>query len=172
MTGATKQTVSHEVLRLVIPMPGDYDETIRLYERLVPRVDSARFGQMATWEGVLELAAINAPNGFMIYWRSDVTSAMTGSGSGWKCTEYLMGNHTIAERMFRHDASVMLHAPLRTVIHADESGNTQFVIDQPSTLFSSYGDQRIEEVGRYLDGLVAALLRKMSAPVPQELEHE
>lgn len=172
MAGATKQAVSHEVMRLTVPMPRDYDETIRLYERLVPRVDSARFGQMATWDAVLELAAINAPNGFMIYWRSDVTSVMTGSGSEWKCTEYLMGNHTIAERMFRHDPAAMLHAPLRTVIYADNTGDAHFVIDQPSTLFSSYGDHRIEEVGRYLDGLLATLLRKMSAPVPQELERD
>ncbi|MDT5348412.1 MAG: hypothetical protein QOH91_1699 [Mycobacterium sp.] len=39
-----------------------------------------------------------------------------GSPSFWKATEYLMGNHTIAECIFRHDPAVMLHAPLRTVV--------------------------------------------------------
>jgi hypothetical protein len=64
---------------------------------------------------------INAPHGFMIYYRSDLTAVMAGSQSFWKATQYLTGNHTIAERMFRHDPSVMLHAPLRTLLYADLS---------------------------------------------------
>jgi len=50
----------------------------------------------------------------MRYYRSELTAVMAGSPSLWKATQYLMGNHTIAERMFRHDPAVMLHAPLRT----------------------------------------------------------
>src|SRR6202048_2371964 len=141
------RTVEHRSRRLLIPLPTPYDEAVETYERLVPVVDRARFGQLATWDAVIALAQINAPLGFMIYWRTDVTATMAGSQSGWKCVEYLMGNHTIAERMFRHDPSTMLHAPLRTVIYADETGDTQFVIDQPSTLFSSYGNPDIEAVG-------------------------
>ena len=38
--------------------------------------------------------------------RTDVTVAMAGSGSFWKATEYLMGNHTIAERMLHHDPDI------------------------------------------------------------------
>lgn len=38
--------------------------------------------------------------------RTDVTAAMAGSGSFWKAPEYLMGNHTIAERMFHHDPDI------------------------------------------------------------------
>jgi uncharacterized protein (DUF302 family) len=76
----------------------------------------------------------------MVYRRADVTARMAGSPSGRKCVEYLMGNHTIAERMFRHDPAAMLHAPLRTVIYADTEGNTHFAVDQPSTLFTSYGN--------------------------------
>src|SRR5882762_2855667 len=68
--------------------------------------------QMANWQATLELAEINAPHGFMRYYRSDVTAAMAGSASFWKATEYLMGNHTIAERMFHHEPAAMLHAPL------------------------------------------------------------
>lgn len=104
------RTVEHRSRRLLIPLPMPYDEAIHMYERLVPVIDRARFGQLATWDAVLALAEINAPFGFMIFWRTDVTVLMAGSQSGWKCVEYLMGNHTIAERMFRHDPSVMLHA--------------------------------------------------------------
>jgi hypothetical protein len=38
---------------------------------------------------------------------------MASSPSFWQATQYLIGNHTIAERMFRHKPSVMPPAPLR-----------------------------------------------------------
>jgi uncharacterized protein (DUF302 family) len=163
------RATEHPVRRLDVPLPLPYDRAVRRYEQLVPAADLARFGQLATWDAVLELAEINAPHGFMIYWRADVTAMMAGSPSGWKCIEYLMGNHTIAERMFRHDPAAMLHAPLRTVIYADTEGNTRFAVDQPSTLFGSYGNPTITEVGRELDRLVANLLTTLGAPVPEEL---
>ena len=165
----TPKAVEHDSRRLLIPLPMPYDEAIRTYELLVPPVDSARFGQLATWDAVLELAEINAPLGFMIYWRVDVTAVMAGSLSGWKCTQYLMGNHTIAERMFRHDPTAILHAPLRTIIYADSDGDTYLAVDQPSSLFSSYGHPDIAETGRYLDKLLAELLAALHAPVPAEL---
>ncbi|MDT3440228.1 MULTISPECIES: DUF302 domain-containing protein [unclassified Pseudofrankia] len=159
----------HLVRRLDVAVPLPYDRAVSRYEELVPAVDLARFGLLATWDAALELAEINAPHGFMIYWRSDVTATMAGSPSDWKCVEYLMGNHTIAERMFRHDPTVMLYAPLRTVIYANTEGDTRFAIDQPSTLFDSYGNPAIAEVGRHLDRLVANLLTRLGAPVPEEL---
>ncbi len=113
---------------------------------------------MATWQATLELAEINAPHGFMRYYRSDITAVMAGSPSLWRATQYLMGNHTIAERMFRHDPSVMLHAPLRTLLYADPDGDTKLAIDQPSLLFASYDNPHISEVGRELDALLAQLI--------------
>jgi hypothetical protein len=169
MTTSGIRATEHPVRRLDVALPLPYDRAVRRYEELVPAADLARFGQLATWDAVLELAEINAPHGFMIYWRADVTAMMAGSPSGWKCVEYLMGNHTIAERMFRHDPAAMLHAPLRTVIYADTEGNTRFAVDQPSTLFASYGNPAIAEVSRELDRLIANLLTTLGAPVPGEL---
>jgi hypothetical protein len=158
-----------QVRRLSVPLPLLYDRAIERFGELVPAVDLGRFGQLANWDAVIEQAEINAPHGFMVYWRTDVTAIMAGSGSGWKCTEYLMGNHVIAQRMFHHDPSAMLYAPLRVVIHADQAGDTHFVIDQPSTLFASLGNPDINAVGVELDRLVADLLTALGATVPTEL---
>lgn len=167
MTGTGIHTVTHETKRLIVPLALPYDAAIRRFEELVPVVDTARFEQLASWDAALELADINAPHGFMIYWKGDVTAAMALSDAGWKCTAYLMGNHTIAQRMFRYDPSAMLHAPLRVVIYADQDGNTQFVIDQPGTLFASYGRPEIDEVGAHLDQLVTELLALLGTTTDQ-----
>jgi uncharacterized protein (DUF302 family) len=105
----------------------------------------------------------------MIYYRSDITAAMAGSQSFWKATQYLMGNHVIAERMFRHDPSAMLHAPLRTLLYADPDGDTKLAVDQPSLLFASYSDPRIADVGRELDTLLARLIILLGGGLPLQL---
>jgi Domain of unknown function DUF302 len=114
--------IDHPTRRLTVALPLDYDAAREQYETLVPEIDYARFFQMTSWQATLELAEINAPHGFMRYHKIDVTAVMPGSPSYWKATQYLMGNHTIAERMFRHDPSVMLHAPLRVLLYADTDG--------------------------------------------------
>src|ERR1700757_4579941 len=162
-------TIDHPSRRLVVALPALYDEAREQYETLVPEVDLARFFQMASWQATLELAEINAPHGFMRYFRSDVTALMASSPSLWKATEYLMGNHTIAERMFRHDPSVMLHAPLRTLLYADPAGDTKLAVDQPSLLFASYGDPRIADVGHELDTLLAQLIILLGGDLPPQL---
>ncbi|MFF2144868.1 DUF302 domain-containing protein [Kitasatospora sp. NPDC058190] len=162
-------TVDHPARRLVVALPQPYDAAREQYESLVPEVDQTRFFQLASWDAALELAEINAPHGFMRYHRSDIAGLMVGSSSFWKATQYLMGNHTIAERMFRHDPSVMLHAPLRTLLYADPDGDTKLAVDQPSLLFASYHDERISDVGRELDGLLAQLISLLGGAMPPQL---
>jgi hypothetical protein len=124
---------------------------------------------LSIWEAVLDLAAINVPHGFMLYSKTNVTKLVAGSPSHWPCMEYLMGNHTIAERMFRFDRIVMLHTPLRVVICEDENVDTQFVIDLPSDLFGSYGRPEITAFGHELDGRFSGLLVRLGAQVPAGL---
>ena len=80
MTTSTT-AIDHADRRLVVALPRPYDEARAHYETLVPHADSARFSQMGSWLATQELAEINAPHGFMIYYRNDVTAAMAGSPS-------------------------------------------------------------------------------------------
>ncbi|MCW2654322.1 MAG: hypothetical protein JWR32_5298 [Mycobacterium sp.] len=107
----------------------------------------------------------------MRYYRGDLTAAMAGSASFWKATQYLMGNHTIAERMFHHDPAVMLHAPLRTVLYAEPDGDTKLAVDQPSLLFASYDNPDITGVGEHLDHLLALLIIAMDGDLPSALRN-
>ena len=83
-----------------------------------------------------------------------------------------MGNHTIAERMFRHDPSVTLHAPLRTALYADPDGDTKLAVNQPSLLFDSYDKPEIATVGGELDALLAGLITLLGGDIPPQLGTE
>jgi uncharacterized protein (DUF302 family) len=154
---------------MVVPLPQDYDAARELYETLVPAADLARFHHLASWQATLELAEINAPNGFMVYQRLDLTALMAGSKTFWRATQYLMGNHTIAERMFRVDPAVMLHAPLRVLIFVDPAGTTNLAVDQPSTVFDSHANPDVRAVGDDLDRLLSRLMVLLGAAIPPEL---
>jgi hypothetical protein len=166
-------TVRHEVHRLTISTGLPYGEMVRRYEEAVPALDGTLFDDLrarrASWEAIREATVPNAPHDFIRYWTADFTWMMRAAGDRGDCTEYLMGNHLIAERMFRHDPGVLLHAPLRTTIHTGRRGETRFSLDQPSTLFRSFDDPDITAVGVELDRKVAALLDVLDVPVPEAL---
>jgi uncharacterized protein (DUF302 family) len=164
------ETVVHQVHRLSVDVGASFDDFRARYEQAVPLLDSARLGEFTDWDTVLKVATDTAPNGFFIYWQADVTPLMRLAGDHSLCVEYLMGNHTIAQRMFHHDPAVMLYAPLRTAIYQDAQGRTRFSVDQPSTCFASFGNPEITKVGVELDGKLAALLHYLKAPVPSALE--
>lgn len=150
--------VEHAVRRLQFPLPGAFVDVRQRYERLVPPLDRDAFAQAPNWAAAVELAKELAPHGFMRYFSTDVGSAMVGSSTVQPTVQYLMGNHTIAERMYRHDPAVMLHAPLRVLIFQTVLGDTMMALDQPSLLFNSYGNPAIARVGQHLDELVAQLV--------------
>jgi hypothetical protein len=161
------------VHRLAVAVGAGFDDFRDRYEQSVPALDSERYAALvrerADWDSVLRAAAENAPHHFIRYWTSDVGSLMRLAGDSPRCSSYLMGNHTIAERMYRHDPAIILYAPLRTAIHEDPAGTTWFSVDQPSTRFRSFSDPAITDVGLELDHKLAALLDHLGAPVPVAL---
>ncbi|WP_433417890.1 DUF302 domain-containing protein [Microtetraspora malaysiensis] len=172
-TPAKIESVPHEVNRLAIAVGEPYDSFRVRYEDAVPEFEAERFGQLveenAGWDAVVRATAENAPHDFITYWSQDFSPLLRLAGERRRCVEYLMGNHTIAQRMFHHNPAILLYAPLRTAIYEDAQGETWFAVDQPSTRFSSFGDPAITEVGIELDRKLAALLDHLGVPVPDVL---
>ncbi|SNQ48241.1 conserved hypothetical protein [Frankia canadensis] len=166
-------TVCYEVHRLSVATGLSYDETVRRFEEAVPTLDETRFAALAagrpSWDEVRAATAPHATTDFLRYWRGDFGWMLRAAGDEGRCVEYLMGNHVIAERMFRHDPGVLLHAPLRVTIHTDRQGATRFSVDQPSTHFRSYGIRAVTIVGIELDLKLATLLERLGFPVPDAL---
>jgi hypothetical protein len=166
MTIATEHTTT----RLRVPLGRSYSDAIADFERVVPAFEPKRFQALSSWDQHLALSASVAPLGLMRFASLDVHPLMRVAGTTRRGTEYLVGNHTVAERVYRHEAEAMLYAPLRLFIYADDDGQGVLVIDQPSTLFGSLGDNAdVAAVGVELDGKVAAVLSAMGVEVPAAL---
>ena len=74
--------------------------------------------------------------------------------------QYEIGNPLTASKMTRYQLGAALYAPLRVVLFEDEQGKGVFEYDKPSSFFGQYGDERVTEVGRYLDTALEAALRE------------
>ncbi|MFG1866697.1 hypothetical protein [Micromonospora arborensis] len=172
--GQQRAERSYQARCLDISIDRPFEDFRQQYEQAVPAYDTAAFNALvardAPWDDVLALMRERAPHDFLLYWSSgDLQPMMKLAGDPLRCVEYLMGNHTTAERMFRHDPAVMLYAPLRTVISDGPDGGVRFIIEQPSRALGSFGVDAIHEVGVELDRKVAALLAHLRVPVPAHL---
>jgi uncharacterized protein (DUF302 family) len=158
--------------RLTLAIPGVREFQSR-YETAVPDLPLGAVADLvsrrAPWSEMVDLIERSAPHGFLIYFRNDVHPVMALAGDGADCVAYLMGNHTIAERMFRHDPRAMMYAPLHTVIWEDQHGAAWLTVDQPSKQFASFDIPEIAEVGIELDHKLAALFDALAVAVPPEL---
>lgn len=93
---------------------------------------------------------------------------MSLAGNTRRATEYLMGNHVIAETMYRHDSAVSLYVPLRCAIYEGAEG-TRFSIEQPGANLASLGRDDITEVGIELDRKLTKLLAALDVQAPAVL---
>ena len=167
-----KSFTDHVIRRWQLPLGRPYDDAVADFERVVPAIEPQRFQSLESWEDNLALADAVAPLGLMRFSSIDAVAYMHTSETHRPGIEYLAGNHTIAERMYRHEPAALLYAPLRVLIYADDAGQAVLVIDQPSTLFGSLGENaEVAAVGRELDHKVAAVLSAMDVDVPAELTH-
>jgi hypothetical protein len=158
----------HQVTRLIFDTGQPYEAFRARYDAAVPALDEKRLAGFAArgaaWPEVVADADAAALHGFLIFWRLDMTPVMSLAGNTTRCTAYLMGNHTIAEQMYRHDPAVMLYVPLRTVIYASPDDRAFFAADQPSTQVASFGLAPVTQVGTDLDHKLAALLGALDVP--------
>lgn len=143
------------------------------YEQAVPPLPvnkvAALVQRRAPWQEMLDLIGAVAPWGFLIYYKNDVGPVVSLAGDQTPGVAYLMGNHTIMERMYHYQPAVLLYAPLHAVIWGDPDGSACFTFDKPSDQFASFGNPEITAVGRELDQKMAALLDHLHVTVPDLL---
>jgi uncharacterized protein (DUF302 family) len=86
-----------------------------------------------------------------IFLKRDHGSLLEIAGGRRNAIQYDIGNPLTASKMTRHDLGAALYAPLRVVLFEDGQGKAVFEYDKPSSFFSQFGDERVTEVGCYLD---------------------
>ena len=166
----TSSAQTRTVRRLTIGADVSFDEFRARYEEAVPAYDlEGRLPQLPNWEAVRQDVEQVAPYGFLRYGTIDASPAFAIAGHKARSVIYLMGNHTIAETMYRHDPAIMLYAPLCLCLYEDLDGQAHLSIDQPSDQFGSFDDPDIAATGRLLDQKLTDLFKGLGFAVPDSL---
>lgn len=110
------------------------------------------------------LKAAAGEDGLAIHYVGPHGDWLALQGERKKATAYLIGNVLYAVQMTGIDLASGLYAPLRVVLYQNESGDSVFEYDKPSTLFSQFGQPGIDEVARILDERLHTLLIKVGTP--------
>jgi len=152
------QTISVEHVKISSPRP--FAEVRRRLEDTLPKLDASI--AKALRGGDRERATEYEENGpkLSIVEKRDHGSLLQIFGRRRNALQYEIGNPLTASKMTRYQLSAALYAPLRVVLFEDEQGKGIFEYDKPSSFFGQYGDERVTEVGRYLDVTLEAALRK------------
>jgi hypothetical protein len=162
-------TTSHVMTRVDISTGVAFDDFRSRFEQAAPEFDPEPVLQIiqtgGSWSDMRSMVEKMAPHQLIRYATIDTAAVMSLAGNTTQAVEYLLGNHVIAETMFRHDPRALLYAPLRVLIFADADGDAVFSLDQPSTAFASLGIDEVTRVGLGLDDKVAALLEFLGVDV-------
>jgi uncharacterized protein (DUF302 family) len=153
----TSQTIAVEHIRISSGRP--FAAVRRKLEGTVPKLDASIADALRS--GDQKRATEYEENGpkLSIFVERDHGSLLQVAGHRRNSLQYEIGNPLTASNMTRHQLPAALYAPLRVVLFEDEQGRGIFEYDKPSSLFSQYGDERVTEVGRYLDATLEAALR-------------
>ena len=153
----TSRTIAVEHIRISSGRP--FAEVRRKLEGAVPKLDKSIAEALS--DGDQKRAKDYEENGpkLSIFGERDHGTLLQISGGRRNALQYDIGNPLTASKMTRHRLAAALYAPLRVVLFEDEQGRGVFEYDKPSSFFGQYGDDRVTEVGRYLDAALEAILR-------------
>jgi uncharacterized protein (DUF302 family) len=153
----TSRTIAVEHIR--IPSARTFAEVRRKLEGTVPKLDPSI--AEALNDGDQQRAKDYDENGpkLSIFGERDHGALLQIAGRRRNALQYDIGNPLTASKMTRHQLSAALYAPLRVVLFEDEQGRGIFEYDKPSSFFGQYADERVTQVGHYLDAALEAVLR-------------
>ena len=156
-TSLTSRTIAVEHIRILSGR--QFAEVRRKLEDTVPKLDASIAEALS--RGDQKRAKDYEENGpkLSIFGERDHGALLQIVGRRRNALQYEIGNPLTASKMTRHQLPAALYAPLRVVLFEDEQGRGIFEYDKPSSFFGQYGDERVTEVGHYLDDILEAVLR-------------
>ena len=154
----TSHTIAVEHIKIATDRP--FAEVRRKLEDTLPKLDASIAAALSSGDQKRATDYDESGPKLSIFEERDHGALLRIWGSGRNALQYEIGNPLTASKMTRYQLAAALYAPLRVVLFEDEQGKGVFEYDRPSSFFGQYGDERVTEVGRYLDVALEAALRK------------
>lgn len=146
-------TIDH--IRIVCRRP--FDQVRAAIAAELPELDPQIIALLSNGDQASILAYEKRGPKLFLFLERDLGVLLAIAG-GKNAVQYEIGNPITASKMTRYHLGAALYAPLRVTLYETESGEVVFEYDRPSSLFGQFGDDRVLQVGRYLDGELESML--------------
>ena len=154
----TSHTIAVEHIKLSTER--SFAEVRRKLKEVVPMLDTSIASALGSGDQNRAKTYDESGPKLSIFEERDHGALLQVWGGSRNAIQYEIGNPLTASKMTRYQLPAALYAPLRVVLYEDERGKGVFEYDKPSSFFGQYGDERVTEVGRYLDVTLEATLRE------------
>jgi hypothetical protein len=170
---ATETTTEYAATRVQLHTNARFESLVASFEQAVPELGDAdavaRLAEDGDWSGFVRGLQWEAPSGFVRVRTSHPAELMRFAGSPTPSVVWLIVNHGIAARLFRHDPATMLYSPLRLEAHAAPDAGSVLSFDVPSSRLRGFGLNKVTQAGAELDRALGDLLEDLGMPRPAAL---
>lgn len=170
---ATEETTDYQATRVRMHANTRFEAFVAALEQAVPELSQAdavaRLAEDGDWSGFTRGLQWEAPSGFVRVWSWSPSELMRHAGNSTPSALWLIVNHAIGARLFRHDPAAMLYSPLRVEAHAAPDAGTIVSFDVPSSRLRGFGINKVTQAGAELDRALGDLLEDLGLPRPAAL---
>jgi hypothetical protein len=159
--------------RVTLATNARFEALVAAFEQAVPALSdaeaAARLAEDGDWSGFVRGLRWESPSGFVRVWTSRPGELMSRAGSAAQSAVWLVVDHGVGARLFRHDPGAMLYSPIRIEAHTASGAGTIIGFDVPSRQLRGFGINKITQAGAELDRALGDLLEDLGLPRPAAL---
>ncbi|GAA4172004.1 hypothetical protein [Gryllotalpicola koreensis] len=170
---AQERITEYTARRIELVTNARFEALVAAFEGAVPELTDAaalaRLAEDGDWQSFTRALAWESPSGFVRVWSSRPGELLAAAGSGRPSAVWLIVNHAIGARLFRHDPATVLYSPLRLEAHAAADAGTVLAFELPSARLRSFGTNKVTQAGAELDRALGDLVEDLGFPRPGAL---
>ncbi|AYG05050.1 hypothetical protein [Gryllotalpicola protaetiae] len=168
-----ERVTEYAARRVELVTNAHFEALAAAFESAVPELTDAaaldRLAEDGDWQAFTRRLAWESPSGFVRVWSSRPGELMNAAGSGRPSGVWLIVNHAIGARLFRHDPATVLYSPVRVEAHAAAGAGTVLAFDVPGARLRSFGTNKVTQAGAELDRALGDLVEDLGLPRPVAL---
>ena len=170
---AAERVTEYQARRIELDTNARFEAIVAAFEGAVPELTDAaalaRLAEDGDWQSFTRDLAWESPSGFVRVWSSRPGELLSAAGSRRPSAVWLIVNHAIGARLFRHDPTTALYSPLRVEAHAAAGAGTVLAFDVPGARLRSFGTNKVTQAGAELDRALGDLVEDLGLPRPSAL---
>lgn len=148
-----------KIIHVTIRSPKSFDDVKAALATILPKLSIEIQTMLAKGDAMALKEKLEEGPELSVFLSRDHGDLLKIYGLRKSALQFEIGNPLTASKMTRHRLEAGLYAPLRIILFEDQSGDSVFEYDKPSSLFGQFGNDQVTAVAQSLDAALEKALR-------------